>query len=128
MLFNEMGRRPGELTPEGDRVLATEPNGNLALVQLDGGPARPVAQNMAGEALGWSADGRSVYLGEFAIPGHFLRLSLATGKSEPWRELMPADPAGIESLMPRAITPDGGSYVYTYRRVLSDLYLVQGLE
>ncbi len=41
---------------------------------------------------------------------------------------MPADPAGVNSLAPILHTPDGKSYVYSYRRELSELYLVDGLK
>ena len=41
---------------------------------------------------------------------------------------MPSDPAGVEYLGPIFPTPDGKTYVYGYRRLLSDLYLVEGLK
>jgi hypothetical protein len=41
---------------------------------------------------------------------------------------MPVDPAGIETIGPILIIPDGKTYVYGYHRTLSDLYLVEGLK
>ena len=41
---------------------------------------------------------------------------------------MPSDPAGVNIILPILLTPDGKSYVYGYRRMLSDLYLVEGLK
>jgi hypothetical protein len=41
---------------------------------------------------------------------------------------MPPDPAGVEYVGPVLPTPDGKAYVYGYRRLLSDLYLVEGLK
>ena len=55
------------------------------------------------------------------------RLELATGRKELWRTLMPADAAGVSSLIPGP-TPDGSSYQYSYTRTLSDLYLVEGVK
>ena len=40
---------------------------------------------------------------------------------------MPADPAGVSNLS-GAPSFDGESYVYTYVRTLSDLYLVEGVR
>ena len=40
---------------------------------------------------------------------------------------MPADAAGVNQIgvIP---TPDGDGYVYTFNRILSDLYLVEGVK
>jgi hypothetical protein len=40
---------------------------------------------------------------------------------------MPEDPAGITRVGVNP-TPDGQFYVYTYNRLLSDLYLVERLK
>ncbi len=62
------------------------------------------------------------------LPAKVYRLDLVTGQRKPWRELMPPDPAGVEYVGPVLPTPDGKAYVYGYRRLLSDLYLVEGLK
>ncbi len=41
---------------------------------------------------------------------------------------MPADPAGVFYVPLVALTPDAKSYVYSYLRVLSELYIVDGLK
>jgi hypothetical protein len=38
------------------------------------------------------------------------------------------DPAGVETIGPILLTPDGKTCVYGYQRTLSDLYLVEGLQ
>ena len=76
----------------------------------------------------WSSDGRAVYLrreGELPMP--VLRVEVATGRTEVWKRLMPADGAGVIWLDP-LLTADGKGYVYTYHRLLTDLYLVDGLK
>jgi hypothetical protein len=62
------------------------------------------------------------------LPAKVYRVDLATGRKEFWKEFMPADPAGVNNLAPILRTPDGKSYVYSYRRELSELYLVDGLK
>jgi hypothetical protein len=51
-----------------------------------------------------------------------------TGKRTLWKQISPADPAGVDAIQGIAITPDEKSFVYSYRRRLSDLYLVEGLK
>ena len=41
---------------------------------------------------------------------------------------VPADSAGVSGIGRVCLTPDGASYVYSYTRVLSDLYVVDGLR
>jgi hypothetical protein len=55
-------------------------------------------------------------------------LDLATGRRTPWRQLAPADAAGVGSLSSVLIAPDGKSYVYSYSRLTEDLYLAEGLK
>jgi len=55
-------------------------------------------------------------------------LELATGKRKLWKELAPADAAGIDNIRRITITLDAKGYVYGYIRTLSDLYLVEGLK
>ena len=66
-------------------------------------------------------------------PLKIARLDMATGTKRAWLELRPPDPAGIinpPGLTTRSIdlTPDGRSYMYSYWRVVSDLYVVDGLR
>ena len=56
------------------------------------------------------------------------RLDLATGRREPWKEILPADATGVVRVSSVFLAPDGSFYVYAYSRVLSNLYLVEGLK
>ena len=40
---------------------------------------------------------------------------------------MPSDPAGIHRVRRILITPDGKSYAYGLNRILSELFLVEGM-
>jgi len=55
-------------------------------------------------------------------------VNIFTGERKPWKEITPPDVAGVVPPLNIRITPDGNSYVYTYRRVLADLYLAKGLK
>ena len=62
------------------------------------------------------------------LPAKIFRVDAVTGRRELVRQLTPLDPAGVLSIDPVRMTSDGKSYVYSYRRLLSDLYLVEGLR
>jgi hypothetical protein len=55
-------------------------------------------------------------------------LALATGHRSLWKRLVPVDPGGVTSIMEFRITLDEKLYAYSYRRILSDLYLVTNLK
>ena len=46
----------------------------------------------------------------------------------PWKELVPTDPAGVVEIMGVVATPDLRSFAYTYVRLLTELYVVDGLQ
>ena len=60
------------------------------------------------------------------LPTRILKLNLTTGQREIWKELEPADSAGVFTVNMIFMTRDGDSYAYSYRRMLSDLYLADG--
>jgi hypothetical protein len=62
------------------------------------------------------------------VPGRLGRYSLSTGRQEAWKELLPADANGVVLVEPMYVTPDGRAYVYAVLRVLSTLYLAEGLR
>ena len=62
------------------------------------------------------------------IPTRIDLLDVESGRRTPWKEFRPPDPAGVFAVGPARVTPDGKAYVYSYRRLLDDLFLVTGLK
>jgi Tol biopolymer transport system component len=136
------GGRPEPFTPEGVRITwhPVSPDGRTVaalgpgergfLYPLDGGEPRDIPGLVEGDRpLRWSGDGRALFLlrdGE--VPASVFRLDLAAGNREKWMEFTPSDPAGVGVINPVFLTPDGRHYVYSFRRVLSDLYVAEGLR
>jgi hypothetical protein len=56
------------------------------------------------------------------------RIDSVTGKRTTWKQIAVGDSAGVDTIQSIVITPDEKSFVYSYRRRLSDLYLVEGLK
>jgi eukaryotic-like serine/threonine-protein kinase len=120
----------GSISPDGTRVVVIGPDRKSYLFPLSGGEPEPIPGLADLEiAFGWTRDSRSLYVykrGDY--PARVSRLDPATGQRELFRELTPPDPAGISSISPPSITPDGKAYVYSYNRILSDLFLVEGVK
>lgn len=116
------------LSPDQKSILAGSENG-FALYPVEGGEAQEVKGLEASEViLGYTSDGHSVYVRpDRKIPIKLYRVDLVSGQRSLWKVIDPTDPAGILDISSIRITPDGHSYVYTYRRVLSNLYLAQSL-
>jgi eukaryotic-like serine/threonine-protein kinase len=133
--------KPRPISPEGvnpffvvsakrDFAASVGPDHKIYLYPIAGGEPIPVSGAEPDEApTGWSADGRSLYVFRFGeIPAKVFELELSTGKRKIWKELVPADAAGIDTIRGITITPDAKAYVYGYIRTLSDLYVVEGLK
>jgi eukaryotic-like serine/threonine-protein kinase len=118
------------LSPDGQSIAAVGPDDKAYLFPVPSGDPRPIKGMQPGEVpVAWTSDGRGLFVykgGE--LPAKVYRLDLESGNRTLWKQLMPPDPAGVEFVGPVLPTPDGKSYVYGYRRLLSDLYLVEGLE
>jgi Tol biopolymer transport system component len=136
------GGKPRAISPEGYRSYArpVSPDGKLAVVRgpdqrlylypVDGGEPRPLPGVTTGdEPTGWTSDGKAVWIFRRAeLPARVARVDIATGQREFWRELIPADAAGVTEVTQPLPTPDGKYYVYTYIRLLADLYVAQGVK
>ena len=73
----------------------------------------------------FSDDGKSLYVATFAhIPALLYKVDLGSGKRTIFREAMPPDPAGLINVGPIFVTPDGRTTVYSYTRLLSDLFVL----
>jgi len=118
------------LTPDGKNVAAIGPDHGVTIYPVDGGAARPVPGGAAGEfPLRFTPDGRFLYVWKRGdVPARVSRIDVETGKREVWRDLLPADPAGVERISNVLVTPDGKGYAYCYARLLSDLFVVEGLK
>jgi eukaryotic-like serine/threonine-protein kinase len=118
------------VSPDGTLVAALSPSRQVMLYPVNGDTPRPVPGLSPGELpTQWTADSRFLYvLRHTELPARVFRVELATGRRELWKELGPADRAGVTGLGHVLITPDGRSYTYNFRRALSDLYLVEGLK
>ena len=123
------GFEVGPISPDGTLIAGRGPGPRLYLVPVGGGPPHPVADIAPEDRVaGWSADGRTLLLFHRLVDFRVERLDVATGRKSLWKEIEPPDRAGVMGILNLSVTPDGASYAYSYWRMLSDLYLVDGLK
>ncbi len=118
------------LSPDGKWISAAEAGQNARLYPVEGGAPRPISGIAEGDVpIQWTADGRSLYVRRLdEMPARVFRLDLQTGRRELWKQIMPADRTGVVKISGILPTPDGRAYGYSYMRILSELYEVEGLK
>jgi hypothetical protein len=57
------------------------------------------------------------------IPTRISRIDLRTGRLEPWQELRPSDPVGINAITKVMMSQNAQTVVFNYRRVFSELFI-----
>jgi Tol biopolymer transport system component len=118
------------LTASGDLVADVGPDRHVYTYPINGGEPRLVPGVQSDEVpTAWSADGRSLFVFRYGeIPARVVQIDVASGQRRPWKDLDPADAAGIDTISGIMMTADAKAYVYGYVRTLCDLYLVEGLK
>ena len=103
---------------------------HIVLVPTNGGGEVRVAPGChPGDIpLEWTDDNKGIFVTERGQSSlKLFRVDISTGERREWLTIRPDDAAGILDIMPVHITPDGQTYAYGYRRLLSDLYIVNAL-
>jgi dipeptidyl aminopeptidase/acylaminoacyl peptidase len=136
------GGKPRALTPEGyflhrgtvtrdsKSVVVRGPDNRIYLYPLEGGePTALAGLSVEDLPIRFASDGRTLYVqrrGE--VPAKVYRYDVASGRRDLWKELVPADQAGLSSVTRVLLTPDAKTYAYSYLRILSYLQLVEGMK
>jgi WD40 repeat protein len=111
------------------RVTAQNVTGEIGIYHVDGRPPTPLSGLAPGELpIQWTADGRGLYVTHGSgAPRIVERLDLDTGRRTRVLEVMAREKAGLR-LSIIAVTPDARYWVHSYARLLSDLFVVEGLK
>jgi Tol biopolymer transport system component len=120
----------GPISPDERFIAAMGPEGKIVLYPtVSGQPLAVPGVTVLELPLQWSPDAKSLYVyraGE--LPARVFRLDPFAGKRELWKEFAPSAPAGVVEVRWIAMTPDAAAYAYTYVRILSTLYVAEGLR
>jgi len=114
---------------DGSRVSLLGADGRPYLYSTSGGTREPLRGITDGErVLQWSEDGQGVYVSNaIGIPQRIFRVDVATGRRTLHKELTPSQVAGVRRTE-LFMTPDGHSVLFSYSRLLSSLYVVEGIK
>jgi tricorn protease-like protein len=114
---------------DGKVVAATDAQGKLMLYPVDGGQSKEVHGDFAGLVpIRFGTNGALYVSHPNEFPLRIFEINLTTDKRQVIAELKPGDAAGLIGISPVAMSPDANAYAYSYRRTLTELYLVEGLK
>ncbi len=120
----------GTITPDSKSAVVGGPDRRIYLYPLEGGEPTPLAGLGTGDRpVRFSPDGRTLFVQtNVGVPSRVYRYDIVSGKKDLWKEVAPADAAGLNTVSRFVVTPDGKTYAYSYLRVLSYLQLVEGMK
>jgi Tol biopolymer transport system component len=118
------------ITPDGKWLLARDAKTQHWLYPIAGGESQRFNYDPKPDeiVMGFTQDGKNLLVSTRTVPTQIFRVDIAAGKHELWKEIAPADPAGVQSIVSLNLSADGKSYAYSVHRILSDLYVVDGLN
>jgi Tol biopolymer transport system component len=117
------------VSPDGTRVVATDDRGSTVICAVAGGAPTPVPHLNPGDVVvQWTPDGHGLLVAHRdGLPWVVERLDLASGRRTSAVTIRPHDAAGLR-LSVFGISRDAKYYVHSYARLLSELYVVDGLK
>jgi hypothetical protein len=116
------------ISPDGRHAILQDATGVQKRWPIEGGDPLPI-QGLKPEdrVLCYAEDGRAIFVVGRGLPIVIERLELETGRRESWATVSPTDPAGLRYTM-AAISPNGKYWALSTAKLLTDLYVVEGLR
>jgi hypothetical protein len=122
-------RLAGSISPDQTRVTAVDPQGLITIYPVDGGTPLSVPGVQAGERpVRWMPDGKSLLIAANETPNVIYELEITSGKRNLFRTMPIPEGLKAQDLGFPVFSNDFKSYVYSYTRIVSDLYIVEGLK
>jgi len=127
-----LGWRGVVISPDGKQAAGYGADGQIERVSfVDGASAKIAGAEPSDTLMEWSSDGSSLFAREAAyqtVP--IVKIDLESGKRSPLTEIVLSDPVGFIGFESDGvkITPDGQTCVYSYWRLLGELFVAEGLD
>jgi dipeptidyl aminopeptidase/acylaminoacyl peptidase len=117
------------ISPDGSRVVGQDAANQWRIYPVDGGPSDEIAGVPEDDrVLQWAEDGRALFVGRPVGPAwEIRRVDLGSGTETPWTEIAPREIAGLR-LSGVYLTPNGRFWAHFYSRLLTDLYVAEGIQ
>src|SRR5262249_13399309 len=118
------------ISPDGKYVAALGTDAKPTIFPANGEKAWAIPNTQPRETPSqWTSDGSSVFVNvRDNQKCQVFRINVRTGERTLWKEISAADPAGVNGITRVFPNPEGTGYAYSYIRILSTLYLVNGLH
>lgn len=118
------------VTPDSKYLLTQDAQGKRWLYPLAGGEPKPlsISLNENDRPLKFEPDGKSLLVSQRGLPARIFRVFLDSKRREEILALTPPDPAGVLNVLDARFSADNKAYAYSYFRVLSDLWVVDGVK
>jgi Tol biopolymer transport system component len=122
----EGGEFWNKVSPDGRSLLQAPgvgDQGRAVIVDLVSGAVRSVPLLAGDQPIAWDQDEKHIFVAQERDGGGTIyRVDLSTWRREVWKEIRPADLAGLLSVGRFYVTPSGNAYAYDAVRYLSALY------
>ena len=118
------------VSPDSRHVVAQTSDFSWRLFPMGGGEPQAVSGLEPDDRpVAWTPDGSALYgFRRGQLPGHVFKLDLAKGTAGDAPRAAAPRPSGVVEIVSVVQTPDGSGYAYSQHRILSDLFLVDGLR
>ncbi len=118
------------VAPDGRSVAARDADGNWKRFPVDGGEPQLLPGIGPNEDLvRWNKDGRSILVQRRgSVPVRVDQVDVPGGRRSLWKEIAPADRAGVITMNAVQVAPDGKTYAYGLSRQLDNLYVAEGIK
>jgi eukaryotic-like serine/threonine-protein kinase len=91
-----LGNSSRRVSPDGKWVAAEAPDRRAMLYATAGGTPRQIPNLTPDDVvIRWTPDGRALYVYKQLVQARVELLDLATGRRTPWKQIAPADAAGV---------------------------------
>jgi hypothetical protein len=106
-------------------MVAARTTEGLSVYPVDGGSSRTVpGTTVEDQMIRWDRDGSVLVFRNSEIPATVERVDMKTGKRDLVRKVGPLDSTGVLNVRAVVLSEDGRAHAYTYRRMVSHLFLV----
>ena len=116
------------VSPDGRYAVLQDADGTPKRWPIDGGDPLSIPGLLPeDQPVMWTEDGAALFVSSKTLPIPIVRLDLATGRRTPWTTVAPTDSAGLRYAI-ATITPNGKFWGMSVAKLLTDLYVVEGLR
>jgi len=116
------------VSPDGKQIAGLGPDRKNVLLTVSGGEPRELAIPFPAAPVQWSEDGQALFVRQLDIGPSIkiFRYELSTSQCRLLKELTPSDRVGLSAMFEVVMGRNERSYAYSYMRVLSELFVVDG--